>query len=116
MVQGRWTILSCAINKCLLIDNKHSLFTKHLHCKFIDSSEPNSNSFGATTVSNLKPSSSIFWLHTVFAIIYFIILLIVLRHFTNLFATESRDDSANTVMITNIPKAATADLINQHFK
>ncbi|KAJ7357865.1 Transmembrane protein 63C [Desmophyllum pertusum] len=78
--------------------------------------EPDSNSFGATTVSNLTPSSSVFWLHTVFAIVYCILMVIVLRHFTNLFAFESHDDSTKTIMITNVPKTVTADLITQHFR
>ncbi|XP_068688040.1 CSC1-like protein 2 [Montipora foliosa] len=78
--------------------------------------EPDTNSFGATTVSNLKPNSSIFWLHTVFAIFYFIIMLVVLRHLTNLFPPESSSDSLHTIMITNIPKSVTADLIEQHFQ
>ncbi|CAH3019206.1 unnamed protein product [Porites evermanni] len=77
--------------------------------------EPDNNSFGATTVSNLKPTSSIFWLHTVFGIIYCVIMVVTLRHFSNLFTAESTDDSTKTIMITNIPKSVTADLIKQHF-
>ncbi|KAK2561617.1 Calcium permeable stress-gated cation channel 1 [Acropora cervicornis] len=78
--------------------------------------DPDSNSFGATTVSNLNPNSSIFWLHTVFAIVYFIVMLLILRHFSNLFPLESGNNSSNTIMITNIPKSVTADLIQEHFQ
>lgn len=78
--------------------------------------EPERNSFGATTVSNLRPDSSVFWLHTVFAILYCVLMVIVLRHFTNLFEYESKDNSAKTIMITNVPKTVTADLITQHFR
>ncbi|XP_067019887.1 CSC1-like protein 2 [Acropora muricata] len=78
--------------------------------------DPDSNSFGATTVSNLNPNSSIFWLHTVFAIVYFIVMLLILRHFSNLFPLESGSNSSNTIMITNIPKSVTADLIQEHFQ
>jgi len=78
--------------------------------------EPESNSFGATTVSNLTPNSSVFWMHTVFAILYCVLMVIVLRHFTNLFAYESHDNSTKTIMITNVPKTVTADLITQHFR
>ena len=73
------------------------------------------NTFGSTTVSNLKPSSNVFWLHTVFAIIYCVLMVIVLQHFTNMFAAESSDDSTKTIMITNIPKTVTSDLIKKHF-
>lgn len=73
------------------------------------------NTFGSTTVSNLKPSSKVFWLHTVFAIIYCVLMVIVLQHFTNMFAAESSDDSTKTIMITNIPKTVTSDLIKKHF-
>ena len=78
--------------------------------------EPESNSFGATTVSNLRPDSSVFWLHTIFAILYCVLMVIVLRHFTNLFEYESKDNSTKTIMITNVPKTVTADLITQHFR
>ncbi|XP_032222857.2 CSC1-like protein 2 isoform X2 [Nematostella vectensis] len=73
------------------------------------------NSFGATTVSNLEAQSSMFWLHAVFALLYIIIIVVILRHFTSLFNMESLHESATTVMITNIPKNVTKELIQQHF-
>ena len=42
-------------------------------------------------------------------------MVVTLRHFSNLFAVEISDDSTKTIMITNIPKSVTADLIKQHF-
>ncbi|RMX39015.1 hypothetical protein pdam_00019526 [Pocillopora damicornis] len=87
-----------------------------LPVNYTGTNEPNKNSFGATTVSNLMADSSVFWLHTVFAIIYTVLMVIVLRHFTNLFVFESHDDSKKTIMMTNVPKNVTADLIMQHFR
>ncbi|XP_015757089.1 PREDICTED: uncharacterized protein LOC107336526 [Acropora digitifera] len=55
-------------------------------------------------------------IHTVFAIVYFIVMLLILRHFSNLFPFESGSNSSNTIMITNIPKSVTADLIQEHFQ
>ena len=79
-------------------------------------SEPVKNSFGATTVSNLMPNSSVFWLHAVFAIIYTVIMVIALWCFTNKCSSESHDDSKKTIMITNVPKNVTVDLIRKHFR
>lgn len=118
--------LKCGIDALqYIVFQKHLLvYTVIIFClsigiilpvNYSGTNEPDNNSFGATTVSNLKPTSSIFWLHTVFGIIYCVIMVVTLRHFSNLFAAESSDDSTKTIMITNIPKSVTADLIKQHF-
>jgi len=83
--------------------------------KLISIAEPYRDSFGATTVSNLDPDSNMFWIHSMFSFIYLIILVAIFRHFMSLFNFESQHDSTHTVMITNIPKTVTKDLIQQHF-
>lgn len=103
----------------LTIQIRKKIKTTRLQMWFVSSIvllEPVKDSFGATTVSNLMYDSSVFWLHTVFAIIYTVLMVIVLRHFTNLFAFKSHDDSKKTIMMTNVPKNVTADLIMQHFR
>ena len=78
--------------------------------------EPVKDSFGTTTVSNLIANSNIFWFHTVFAILYTVFMVIVLRKFSEELEFESHNDSKKTSMMTNVPKNVTSELINQHFR
>ncbi|XP_031560386.1 CSC1-like protein 2 isoform X2 [Actinia tenebrosa] len=89
-----------------------------LPVNYSGTNEPYRNSFGATTVSNLdvqSHESGILWLHCTFSFIYMIILMVILHHFMSLFKFESKHDSTHSVMITNIPKNVTKEMIEKHF-
>ncbi|XP_059838717.1 CSC1-like protein 1 [Hypanus sabinus] len=73
-------------------------------------------SFGRTTIGNIKFNNDILWVHTIFAVIYLLLTILVLRHHTS--SMEYReDDVVNcTLFITRIPKEATEEMIARHFR
>ncbi|XP_072912189.1 LOW QUALITY PROTEIN: CSC1-like protein 2, partial [Hemitrygon akajei] len=72
--------------------------------------------FGRTTIGNIKFNNDILWVHTIFAVIYLLLTILVLRHHTS--SMEYReDDVVNcTLFITRIPKEATEEIIARHFR
>uniref|UniRef100_A0A665WYP2 Transmembrane protein 63C n=1 Tax=Echeneis naucrates TaxID=173247 RepID=A0A665WYP2_ECHNA len=70
--------------------------------------------FGRTTLANV--SENFLWLHSIFALVYFIITLLCMAH--HLIRLEYREDEkvARTLMITSIPKEISdPGLITKHF-
>uniref|UniRef100_A0A665WY52 Transmembrane protein 63C n=1 Tax=Echeneis naucrates TaxID=173247 RepID=A0A665WY52_ECHNA len=72
--------------------------------------------FGRTTLANVSEKDSFLWLHSIFALVYFIITLLCMAH--HLIRLEYREDEkvARTLMITSIPKEISdPGLITKHF-
>ncbi|CAI5696655.1 unnamed protein product [Oreochromis niloticus] len=72
--------------------------------------------FGRTTLANVSAVDSFLWLHSVLALVYFIITLLCMAHHS--LQLEYREDEkvARTLMITSIPKEISdPGLITKHF-
>ncbi|CAH8838041.1 unnamed protein product [Trichobilharzia szidati] len=80
---------------------------------------PDLQQFGVTTISNISSNSSSLWVHTIFAIGFFLLAFFLMQHFSRQFRRESNrtlNFSDKTLMIwgisrTNISRA----LILRHF-
>uniref|UniRef100_A0AAX7VAN5 Transmembrane protein 63C n=1 Tax=Astatotilapia calliptera TaxID=8154 RepID=A0AAX7VAN5_ASTCA len=76
--------------------------------------------FGRTTLANVSAKDSFLWLHSVLALVYFIITLLCMAHhslhITDLFILCYLLQVARTLMITSIPKEISdPGLITKHF-
>ncbi|KAK3802083.1 hypothetical protein RRG08_049973 [Elysia crispata] len=60
--------------------------------------------FGHTTIANLKPENPVLWVHAVMAVLYLVIVIAVLRHFSINLDTEENEQVTRTLMVSNIPK------------
>ncbi|KAA8582237.1 hypothetical protein FQN60_008977, partial [Etheostoma spectabile] len=72
--------------------------------------------FGRTTLANVSAKDSFLWLHSILALVYFIITLLCMAH--HLIRLEYREDEkvARTLMITSIPREISdPGLITKHF-
>nr|XP_046269751.1 calcium permeable stress-gated cation channel 1 [Scatophagus argus] len=72
--------------------------------------------FGRTTLANVSAKNSFLWLHSIFALVYFIITLLCMAHHS--MRLEYREDErvARTLMITSIPREISdPGLIIKHF-
>ncbi|XP_029972306.1 osmosensitive cation channel TMEM63C [Salarias fasciatus] len=72
--------------------------------------------FGRTTLANVSAKDSFLWLHSIFALVYFIITLLCMAHHS--IRLEYREDEkvARTLMITCIPREISdPGLITKHF-
>ncbi|XP_029281648.1 CSC1-like protein 1 [Cottoperca gobio] len=75
----------------------------------------NLQSFGRTTVGNLQNGSPLLWLHTVFAVLYLILTVVVLRHHTSQMKGVRRETTRNTLFVCSVPKSATDEDVKKHF-
>ncbi|XP_070776346.1 calcium permeable stress-gated cation channel 1 [Enoplosus armatus] len=72
--------------------------------------------FGRTTLANVSSKDSFLWLHSILALVYFIITLLCMVHHS--IRLEYREDEkvARTLMITSIPREISdPGLITKHF-
>ncbi|XP_029106927.1 CSC1-like protein 1 isoform X2 [Scleropages formosus] len=72
-------------------------------------------SFGRTTIGNLKEGDKLLWLHTVFAVLYLIFTILVLRHHTSQMKDVHSDIARTTLFVCGIPKEASKERIETHF-
>ncbi|KAG7238555.1 hypothetical protein INR49_030828 [Caranx melampygus] len=73
--------------------------------------------FGRTTLANVSAKDSFLWLHSIFALVYFILTLLCMAHHS--IRLEYREDEkvARTLMITSIPREISdPGLITKHFQ
>uniref|UniRef100_A0A3Q2XXJ8 Transmembrane protein 63A n=1 Tax=Hippocampus comes TaxID=109280 RepID=A0A3Q2XXJ8_HIPCM len=70
----------------------------------------NPESFGRTTIGNLQKGNDLLWLHTVFAVLYLALTVVLLRHHTS-----QMKGMGNTLFVTSLPKTATEDDVKTHF-
>ncbi|XP_033110463.1 CSC1-like protein 2 [Anneissia japonica] len=89
-----------------------------LPVNFSGDQEGGKQNFGHTTISNLPTSSGALWVHTFFAMIYFVIAIVALRHFKqHLPHREEPSHISRTLFVIGIPLERTEPaLIRQHFQ
>uniref|UniRef100_A0A3Q3MQ41 Transmembrane protein 63A n=1 Tax=Mastacembelus armatus TaxID=205130 RepID=A0A3Q3MQ41_9TELE len=71
--------------------------------------------FGRTTIGNLKKDDYLLWLHTVFAVLYLILTVVLLRRHTSKMKGVRRETARNTLLVCSIPKTATMEAVKTHF-
>ncbi|XP_031177690.1 CSC1-like protein 1 isoform X1 [Sander lucioperca] len=77
--------------------------------------ENNPQSFGRTTVGNLPIKNNLLWLHTVFAVLYLILTVVLLRRHTSQMKGMRRETTRNTLFVCSVPKTATEEDVKTHF-
>lgn len=75
----------------------------------------NPQSFGRTTIGNLKAGNDLLWLHTVFAVLYLVLTVVLLRHHTSQIKGMRRETARNTLFVCSVPKTATEEAVKTHF-
>ncbi|XP_017350203.1 CSC1-like protein 1 isoform X2 [Ictalurus punctatus] len=71
--------------------------------------------FGRTTIVNLENGDKLLWLHTVFAVLYLILTVVLLRHHTSLMKGTRRETARTTLFVCSIPPTTTEDSLRVHF-
>ncbi|KAM4690695.1 calcium permeable stress-gated cation channel 1 isoform 2-T2 [Rhinophrynus dorsalis] len=72
--------------------------------------------FGRTTIVNVPVQDRFLWLHSVFALLYFVITVLFMRHHTAALHYREEDKVARTLMVTHIPlEISDVSLITKHF-
>ncbi|XP_054900606.1 CSC1-like protein 1 [Poeciliopsis prolifica] len=72
-------------------------------------------SFGRTTIGNLSIQNNFLWLHTVFAVVYLSLTVVMLRLHTSKMKGMRRERARNTLFVCSIPKRATDEQVKTHF-
>uniref|UniRef100_A0A668A4J2 Transmembrane protein 63A n=1 Tax=Myripristis murdjan TaxID=586833 RepID=A0A668A4J2_9TELE len=72
-------------------------------------------SFGRTTIANLQKGNKLLWLHTVFAVLYLVLTVVLLRRHTSQMKDLRREMTRNTLFVCSVPKDATVDAVKMHF-
>ncbi|XP_026881318.2 calcium permeable stress-gated cation channel 1 isoform X1 [Electrophorus electricus] len=77
--------------------------------------EDSPQNFGWTTVANVSTQNSFLWLHSVFALLYFVITVLCMAHHSSRLEYKEDEKVARTLMITNIPREISdPGLITKH--
>ncbi|XP_059501705.1 CSC1-like protein 2 [Stegostoma tigrinum] len=76
----------------------------------------NPQSFGRTTIGNMKTKNNLLWLHTIFGVIYLLLTIFVLRHHTSKLQDREDDVVKCTLFISRIPEVASEEIIAGHFR
>lgn len=76
----------------------------------------NPQSFGRTTIGNLSAGNDLLWLHTVFAVLYLVLTILLLRHHTSQIKGMRRETARNTLFVCSVPKTATEEAVRTHFE
>ncbi|XP_042247031.1 CSC1-like protein 1 [Thunnus maccoyii] len=72
-------------------------------------------SFGRTTVGNLQKGNNLLWLHTVFAVVYLTLTVVLLRRHTSQMKGMRRETARTTLFVCSVPKTATEEAVKTHF-
>ncbi|XP_064368334.1 calcium permeable stress-gated cation channel 1 isoform X2 [Dromaius novaehollandiae] len=76
----------------------------------------NPTHFGRTTIANIPTQDRLLWLHSIFALIYFILTILCMAHHSVHLEYRENEKVARTLMVTRIPKEITdPSLIIKHF-
>ncbi|XP_041468379.1 calcium permeable stress-gated cation channel 1-like isoform X2 [Lytechinus variegatus] len=89
-----------------------------LPINFSGSQELGTNNFGRTTITNIPNKDSKLWAHTIFCMLYFLIVILFMRHFSMHLPYRSETDTVSrTLLVSGIPLERTDPaLIKQHFQ
>ncbi|KAI5611020.1 CSC1-like protein 2, partial [Silurus asotus] len=71
--------------------------------------------FGRTTIANLENGDTLLWVHTVFAVLYLILTVALLRHHTSLLKGTRRETARTTLFVCSVPRDATENSLRIHF-
>ncbi|KAL8169127.1 UNVERIFIED_CONTAM: hypothetical protein K2H54_038268 [Gekko kuhli] len=72
--------------------------------------------FGRTTIANVPKDDRLLWLHSIFALLYFIITVLCMAHHSIQLDYKENEKVARTLMVTGIPKEITdPSLVIKHF-
>ncbi|KAG8562222.1 hypothetical protein GDO81_015618 [Engystomops pustulosus] len=73
--------------------------------------------FGRTTIVNVPTQDRFLWLHSVFALLYFLLTVLCMRHHTASLHYREDDKVVRTLMVTHIPREISdPSLITKHFQ
>ncbi|XP_063146225.1 calcium permeable stress-gated cation channel 1 isoform X1 [Candoia aspera] len=76
----------------------------------------NPANFGRTTIANVPKDDRLLWLHSIFALLYFIITVLCMTHHSIQLEYKENEKLARTLMVTRIPKEITdTSLVIKHF-
>ncbi|XP_041352864.1 calcium permeable stress-gated cation channel 1-like isoform X2 [Gigantopelta aegis] len=77
----------------------------------------NETDFGHTTIGNVNSDSPLLWVHASFAIIYLLLAVFMLRHFSSRLKYDDEEQVSRTLMIANIAKdKCYVSILKQHFR
>ncbi|XP_048246055.1 CSC1-like protein 2 isoform X2 [Haliotis rufescens] len=77
----------------------------------------NASDFGHTTIGNIEPNSPLLWVHALLAVIYLLLVVFMLRHFSVNLEFDEDEQVSRTLMISNIPtNKCFANIMKQHFR
>ncbi|GAA6096546.1 calcium permeable stress-gated cation channel 1 isoform X1 [Tachysurus ichikawai] len=77
--------------------------------------EDSPKNFGRTTVANVAAHNSFLWIHSIFALLYFVITVLCMVHHSSQLEYKEDEKVARTLMITNIPREISdPGLITKH--
>ncbi|XP_028574693.2 osmosensitive cation channel TMEM63C isoform X1 [Podarcis muralis] len=72
--------------------------------------------FGRTTIANVPKDDRLLWLHSIFALLYFIITVLCMAHHSIQLEYKENEKVARTLMVTRIPKdIMDPSLVIKHF-
>ncbi|XP_048341377.1 calcium permeable stress-gated cation channel 1 isoform X1 [Sphaerodactylus townsendi] len=72
--------------------------------------------FGRTTIANVPKDDRLLWLHSIFALLYFIITILCMAHHSIQLDYKENEKVARTLMVTGVPKEITdPSLVIKHF-
>ncbi|XP_046859091.1 CSC1-like protein 2 isoform X2 [Xenia sp. Carnegie-2017] len=100
-----YTVIICVLSMAIILPVNHS-----------GDNVSDKNGYSTTTLANLAPDSNIIWLHTVFAFLYLVILIVMVWKFSQGYETDSDPLSQLTVLVCHVVKNASKDVIKQHFE
>nr|XP_056706859.1 calcium permeable stress-gated cation channel 1 [Euleptes europaea] len=76
----------------------------------------NPANFGRTTIANVPKDDRLLWLHSIFALLYFIITILCMAHHSIQLDYKENEKVARTLMVTGVPKEITdPSLVIKHF-
>ncbi|XP_065834492.1 CSC1-like protein 1 [Oscarella lobularis] len=73
--------------------------------------------FTKTTIANIKGRGDLYWVHSVFAVIYLLVIFLALWHFVKGYKKKRQDVqvSENVVLIRGLSKVTSDDALKDHF-
>ncbi|XP_053163611.1 CSC1-like protein 1 [Hemicordylus capensis] len=73
-------------------------------------------SFGRTTIANLQTENNLLWLHTIFAVVYLILTVLIMRHHTKAIKYKEEAIVKRTLFVTGLPPKAQKTSLENHFR
>lgn len=88
-----------------------------LPINFLGNNIGSDTDLGHTTIGNLDPESNYLWVHAVLSVVYLIILVLLMRHFSLNLDFKKDEQVSRTLMLYHIPREKCyKNIIQQHFQ